>query len=259
MAAPSLVLDEPVDRWFSRPLARAVVALLARTPITANQVTGLASLAGIASGVALGLKRGDLFACLTAAFLVLDCCDGQLARLRGGGGMLGRVLDGVGDYLVGLAIHAGLIVWLAGSRGLLEAVVLGVAAGASMAWGAFLLDKYKRRFKGEVQDPAELEAAIAAHTGWRRAALLTMRPYLARLAREQAPAGGPDYQVRAAPAMRVFLLCGHTTHVTVWSVFAVLGEPLLYVAAAVLPFNFLVLLGLALQRRAASSEGVRAS
>lgn len=250
MAPPALVLDEPVDRWFSRPLASLVVPVLARTPVTANQVTGIAALTGMASGVALGLGRGSLFAALTAAFLVLDCCDGQLARLRGGGGMLGRVLDGVGDYLVGLAIHFGLIAWLSRSLGWLEAAAWGVAAGASMAWGAFLLDKYKRRFKCERQDPAELEAAIAQHRGWRRWALLTMRPYLGRLARERPPADPAAYQARAALPLRLFLLCGHTTHVTVWSVFAVLGEPLHYVWVALGPFNLLALVGFVLQRRA---------
>lgn len=250
MPPPILVLDEPVDRWFSRPLARGVVWALAKTPITPNQVTGLACLVGIGSGVALGLRDGLWFAILTAVFVVLDCCDGQLARLRGGGGLLGRAVDGIGDYITALAIHLGLMFWLAQLHGWALAVLWTCAAGGAMAWGAYLLDKHKRRFKGEVEDPPRLEREIAAATGWRRLALLTLRTYAARLFRLKAPADLANYQRRAAWPMRLFLLGGHTTHVTVWSVCALLGRPLEYAWIAVGPFSLVALIGVLLQRRA---------
>lgn len=250
-AAPRpLVLDEPLDRWFSRPIARLVVPLLARTPLTANQVTGLAALVGVASGVALGLRQGVAFAALTAVFVVLDCCDGQLARLKGGGGLLGRVIDGLGDYVTAIAIHLGLIVWLSHAEGWLGAVLWGGAAGASMAWTAFLLDKYKHRYKGQVDDLSRLEAEIAAHTGWRRLALTTMRPYARRTARQRPVADLPAYQAAARLPLRLLLLAGPTTHVTVWSVLAVLDRPLLYAFLAVGPFTLLGALALWLQERA---------
>jgi phosphatidylglycerophosphate synthase len=248
--AVRLVLDEPADRWFSRPLARGVVSVLARTPLTPNQVTLVGTLVGIASGVALGLRDGVLFAVLTGVFLVLDCCDGQLARLRGGGGgFLGRAVDGIGDYFTAIAIHIGLACWLGVREGWPIALAWTVAAGASMAWGAGLLDRYKRRFKGEVDDFVRLEAEIAASRGWRRWALAVMLPYMRRLANERPRAELAAYQAHTAWAMRLFLLCGHTTHVTVWSVCALLDAPLQYAWLAVGPFNALALAGVWLQRR----------
>lgn len=250
MPPPLLVTDEPVDRYFSRPIARLIVPLLARTPITPNQVTGLATCVGVASGVALGLRHGVAFALLTALFLVLDCCDGQLARLRGGGNLLGRVVDGIGDYVTATSIHVGLVLWIAHLRGWLVAVALSVSAGLLMAWTAFLLDKYKRRYKGETDDPAALEREIAAHTGWRRALLVTMRPYARRIAAEPPVADLARYQARARLPLRLFLWVGHSTHVTVWSALAVLNRPVEYAWAAIGPFPLLALLALALQRRA---------
>jgi len=250
MAAPSLVLDEPVDRWFSRPLARGVVKVLARTPITPNQISGVACLVGIASGVALGLRRGWAFAILTAVFLVLDCCDGQLARLRGGGGLLGRAVDGICDYITASAMHLGLMVWIAHGHGWGAAVAWTLAAAAAMTYGAYLLDKYKRRFKGDFEVPGKLEGEIAAATGWRRLALMTLRAYAAGLAKAKPPARPETYPARAALPMRIFLLGGHTMHATVWSVLAVLDRPLAYAWVAVGPFTVLALVGVFLQRRA---------
>ena len=245
-----LVLDEPVDRWFSRPLARGVVWLLAKTPITANQCTALSAVVGVASGVALGLADGVLFTALTAAFLVLDCCDGQLARMGRGGGLLGRAVDGVGDYLTAISIHLGLLAWLVPLHGWALAVPSVVAAGASMSWGALLLDRYKRRYKGEVEDAQAVEAAMARETGWRRAVLALLVPYFKRLANERPVANLVAYQRHARLPTRLFLLCGHTTHVTAWSVLALLDMPLAYAFAAVVPFNLLALVAWLLQRRA---------
>lgn len=252
-----LVTDEPVDRWFSRPLARLVVPLLAKTPLSANQVTGLAGLVGAASGVALGLGDGLGFAGLTAVFLVLDCCDGQLARLRGTSGSLGRMVDGIGDYVTAISIHVGLMLWIARLHGWEVAVPWTSAAGLSMAWTAFLLDKYKRRYRGDVDDLDALDREIASHTGWRRFALERLRPYAQRIAAEPAVADRPAYQAAARLPMRLFLLVGHTTHVTVWAALAVMGRPLAYAWAAVGPFTLLALVALALQARAERAMGAR--
>lgn len=257
-AAPvpvAMVLDEPVDRWFSRPLARGVVWVLAKTPITANQCTALSAVVGIASGVALGLQQGLLFTLLTAAFLVLDCCDGQLARMGRGGGLLGRAVDGVGDYLTAISIHLGLLAWLVPLHGWALALPSVLAAGASMSWGALLLDRYKRRFKGEVEDATAVEAAMARERGWRRAVLALLKPYFKRLANERPAPDLAAYQRGTRLPMRLFLLCGHTTHVTVWSVLALLELPLAYAFAAVVPFNLLALLALLLQRRGERAAG----
>src|SRR5438093_6899088 len=105
-----------------------------RTPITANQVTGLAALAGVAGGAFLWVGEGVGFAVAAALYLALDCADGQMARLGRGGGVLGRVVDGLGDYVTAVAVHLGLIAWMARGGDVPAAVAWGVAAGISMSW-----------------------------------------------------------------------------------------------------------------------------
>jgi hypothetical protein len=252
-----LVTDEPVDRWFSRPLARRLVPLLARTPLTANQVTGLAGLVGVASGVLLAGEWGLACAALAALFLVLDCCDGQLARLRGQTGMLGRVVDGIGDYAMALAVHAGLLLWLARLHGWAWAMVWTGAAGASMSWTAFLLDKYKRRYRGDTDDLEALEHEIALHTGWRRLALRTLRPYARQVAREPRPTDLAAYRAATRWPLRLFLLAGPTTHVTLLAVFAALGRPFEYAWIAAVPLTLLAVVALVLQARAERTLAAR--
>lgn len=247
MSRPPLVTDELPDRIWGRPAARALLPLLLRTPLTANQVTGLATLAGLAGGAFLGLGQGVPFAVATAIYLALDCADGMVARSGRGGGVLGRLIDGVGDYFVALAVHAGWIVWIAGSRGWGEAVAWGGAAGVSLAWTSFLLDRYKRRYRGDVDDMAEVRRAVAASRGPWRWLLSAFLPYAARVAGDVRIPDRPAYQARVRFPMALFLQAGPTWHFAAMAACAVAGEPLLYCQMAVFPFNAVALLALVLQ------------
>src|SRR5262245_32411537 len=131
-----LSTDEWPDRLWSRPVARILVKGMLRTPLTANQATALAAACGVAAGVALALGQGVFVAAALALCLALDCADGQLARAGRGGGVLGRLADGIGDYVTAVSVHVGWIVWMARSHDLVESVLWGVGAGASMAWSS---------------------------------------------------------------------------------------------------------------------------
>jgi len=99
------------DRLIYRRLSRPVTRVLLRTALTPNQVTIAGTLLGIAGGVALawptwlGIVAGVV--CLIASG-VLDCCDGELARLRFTESNVGHALDVTGDTLVSLALVGGL-------------------------------------------------------------------------------------------------------------------------------------------------------
>ena len=43
-------------------------------------------------------------------FNVLDCSDGQLARIKKNGTSVGRLLDGIADYIAAIAIYAGIAI-----------------------------------------------------------------------------------------------------------------------------------------------------
>jgi phosphatidylglycerophosphate synthase len=250
---PPLVTDEWPDRVWGRPVARLLLPALLRTRVTANQVTGIATLFGVAAGIALGLQQGVLFLVLVAVYLALDCADGEVARRGRGGGVLGRLADGVGDYVTAVAVHLGWILWIAAERGAASGLLLGMASGASMAWSSFLLDRYKRRYRGDVDDVAEVRAAVEASRGLWRHVYRMFLPYAAAIAADAEVPDRARYQRAVRVPMLLWLTVGPTMHFVAMALCAVLGDPVLYAFLAVVPFNLATLLALALQARGEAS------
>ncbi len=104
-------LENPRDGWLDRVLHRRVsrplTRLLLRTPLTPNAVTLLGIVLGVVGGLALGATVLGGVAGLIASG-VLDCADGELARLRFAESRLGHWLDMGGDTVVHLAVLGGL-------------------------------------------------------------------------------------------------------------------------------------------------------
>ncbi|MBI4546694.1 MAG: CDP-alcohol phosphatidyltransferase family protein [Ignavibacteriae bacterium] len=126
--------EETFDLVFYRPLAFVLVKMIYQLPITPNVVTLFSVITGIiaawffAIGTSQALVVGGLIYILTN---ILDCADGQLARLQQSGTLLGRVVDGVADYLISLAIFLGLGIGLsiAGSQAWWLVIVAGISSG----------------------------------------------------------------------------------------------------------------------------------
>ncbi len=86
-----------VEVLFNRRLSTLFTRLLIKTPITPNQVTWLSFLI-LLPGVYL-LSTGERGPLIVAGILIqlsftLDCCDGEIARLRGRSSSFGAWLDG---------------------------------------------------------------------------------------------------------------------------------------------------------------------
>jgi phosphatidylglycerophosphate synthase len=135
--------DGYIDRLLYRRLSRPVTRLLLRTRLTPNQITIAGTLLGIAGGAFLALPTWLGIAlgvvCLMASS-VLDCCDGELARLRFTESNIGHLLDVTGDTLVHGALVGGLSARLIASGQTpgwptLAALGLGIAgAFAAISW-----------------------------------------------------------------------------------------------------------------------------
>ncbi len=96
-----------VEVLFNRRLSTLLTRLLVRTPLSPNQVTVLSFLV-ILPGVYL-LSTGERMALIGAGLLIqlsftLDCCDGEIARLRGLSSPFGAWLDGLFDRIAELAL-----------------------------------------------------------------------------------------------------------------------------------------------------------
>lgn len=101
------VVDAYLNRKFSRPLTRVFL----RTPITPNQITILAGVLSVlgAACFVLGGYFGPLFGALLLQFsAVLDCCDGEVARIKFMESPLGDTLDIVCDTIGAIAIFLGI-------------------------------------------------------------------------------------------------------------------------------------------------------
>lgn len=156
LADKPLEAEELVDEYFHRPPARVLVRLLARTPVSPNQVTLLSGLVGVAAGTLVGLAAHRPELMLGAAILlyfsvVLDCCDGQLARIRGVSSTTGAVLDGLADYAVGIAMGIGGSYYMATVHQSPWFWLIGVAGLASSAFQSALFDHSKTRYIARVR------------------------------------------------------------------------------------------------------------
>ena len=146
----SVAVEEVLDLLVYRPLAFLLVKAVQRTPVTPNQLTLLSMVFGViggaflALGTSAGCAAGALFFFL---YNVVDCSDGQLARLKHSGTHLGRILDGVADYVTSVAAYVGIGIGFASPSDTPVALwALTAAAGFSNATQSGLLDFYRNRY-----------------------------------------------------------------------------------------------------------------
>jgi phosphatidylglycerophosphate synthase len=152
------------NRLVARPLAAVVVVPLARTGITPNQVT-FATLPVFLAGAAVLALLPTWGALIAGAAIielsyVLDCADGQLARLKGTSSPVGAHLDFLMDELKAFTLIAAIAIrlWLPDRdpRWLLEGL-----AGLVIVAGAISLTTFLRR----PEYAAATGAAVSQGTG----------------------------------------------------------------------------------------------
>ena len=142
-------VEETVDLAVYRPLGFLVVKAVYKTSITPNQITLFSVFVGLLAGLcyASGRRPAVVAGALLLAFsVVLDCADGQLARLKKNGTRFGRILDGLVDYIVGLSVCIGMWIGLAPEDNLWKWVLLLAAVIASQIIHSALVDYYRARF-----------------------------------------------------------------------------------------------------------------
>jgi phosphatidylglycerophosphate synthase len=106
-------LEGFVDRHFNRKCSKWITQWLVGTPLTPNGVTILATAVGLLAATAFGLggyAEGIIGALLFQLSAILDCCDGEVARLKFLESSMGEQLDVVLDNVVHVALYAG-IAW----------------------------------------------------------------------------------------------------------------------------------------------------
>lgn len=229
--------EELLDLVVFRPLAFILVKGVLPFPITPNQITIVAILFGVAAGILYGFGTPWAFftaACFYALSNILDCADGMIARLKRNGTEVGRIIDGVADYITSIAIYVGLGIGLTKMGvelpfGTWTVVLVG---GVSHAIHAFLFDYYRNEFmaslRGETSATAQeladsreiLRNLREARTGFFRRLLihLYIRYSALQVRGGQSPRHRMDaeeYARRNRVFLRLWSYIGSTTHIAI--------------------------------------------
>jgi phosphatidylglycerophosphate synthase len=139
-------MNYAVTRWIFRPLSRPIGRALARTSVTPLQITLVAGVLTVVASIGFALEAYLAAALVTFAAEVMDCVDGDLARLTHRSSKAGAFLDSVLDRWA----DAALILGIAYSN---PEAYTGVAAAALV--GSFLVSYTRARAQGLGTDTPE--------------------------------------------------------------------------------------------------------
>lgn len=263
-------VETPFDLYLFRPLAYVLVRLALPTPLSANTMTLISIACGLAGAVLFrytDLRTIVIASSLTLLYGVLDCADGQLARARGTSSRLGRILDGMSDYIVGVTSGVTMALHLSETHGR-EGAYLAVGGLCSILLQGTLFDHFKNRYLTlsgarfrEGDDLAETLADLKASAqapGIGAAIKRTLFRVYATFLRVQGMLGGNKKDERPtsaesaryakvlAPLARGWAFLGPSTHVLLLGIFACAGHLATYVWIRLTAANaFMVLLYIA--------------
>lgn len=105
-----LRVEEPTNRFLYYPIARAMVSVLKKTPVTANQVTLIQPVIAAIAGYLITFHDWRYLILGAAVFefrSLLDCVDGTLARAKKSASPNGHALDAICDWLGVVFLYAG--------------------------------------------------------------------------------------------------------------------------------------------------------
>ncbi len=267
-------VEEILDLVIYRPIAFVFVKLIYRLPITPNQVTYGALVAGLISAFefAQGTARGFAFGAMWYAIAnVLDCGDGMLARLQKSGTPLGRIVDGIVDWVSSVAIFFGLgwgmsayfqnpLYWL-----------LAIAAGIVTGYHAMVFDKRQQEYISTVRgeknfierESEKVEAELNKSSNPVRRLFLSsyawyMKVQEGRASRqagneqkeETSAAYQPElYREHNKDIMRWWTWLGPTTNRTLMMIAALLAHPEWFCWLILLPVNLYLMMMVARQKK----------
>jgi phosphatidylglycerophosphate synthase len=132
-------VDGLVDKHFNRPVGRGLSKILVHTSVSPNQVSIFATLLGL--GSAWLFAQGDYWTALWGAVLlqvsaIVDCVDGDLARVLFKESPFGKWLDIVGDQVVHLSVFVsiGIGLYRADSEGPVLFLAISAAIGVVLSF-----------------------------------------------------------------------------------------------------------------------------
>lgn len=157
--------DGFVDRYVNRPIGRLLSRRLITTRVTPNQLSIFATLVGLLSGglFALGTAGSAVAGALVLQLsAILDCIDGDIARVLFKESPLGKWLDIIGDQVVHIAVFLGLGIGLWRSGSTTPVLLLGSVAALGVVLSFLVVLRALTR--PELRGQSRLQRLIDATT-----------------------------------------------------------------------------------------------
>ena len=147
LAFKAIEIEELADIFFFRPCGWVIARAARVVGMTPSQLSVARALTGIAGGSLLYKQSPGLLSfVLLIVSEIIDSADGQLARMTNNMTELGRVLDGVGDYVAHAAIYIAIAVGVI-HRGGSDVVLLWMfLAGLSNAIQSQMYDYHRTSY-----------------------------------------------------------------------------------------------------------------
>lgn len=263
-------VEELLDIFFYRPMSFLFVKLIYSTDITPNQISIVSMLFGILTGVMFGFGTYQFFIFGAVALLisnVLDCADGQLARLKKNGTGIGRIIDGFIDYITGLSIYVGIGIGLSIATGnYLYVWVITAIGGFSRVLQNMMFDNYRNMYLANVYDKAsDLDKEIEEYTRLKRVIDKTKGRYIEKFLvniyikyasvqnktakDEKLNVSSEVYKSKNIMLLRAWSWIGSTTHLTAVMVACVLNRVDMYLWITFTLGNLLLLTFYIIQKK----------
>lgn len=137
--------DGIVDRYFNRPVGRILSKLLVHAPVSPNHVSLLSILIGVASAPFFAAGNFVAGALLLQLCAIVDCVDGELARVLFKESRLGQWLDLAGDQVVHVSVFAAIGIGVARLNPTTPALALGVSAAIGVLFCFLAIIRAGRR------------------------------------------------------------------------------------------------------------------
>lgn len=253
-------IEEVTNRWLIHPAAAALLPWFVARRIPPNAV----SLFGMACGLLAGFAYAHVPALawvvpgflLMLAWHVLDGADGQLARLTHAQSELGKVLDGVCDYVTFAAVYLGLAIALAPRYGVWVWPMI-VLAGACHAVQAAAYEAQRQLYdvSGWGRSSRQLHVVAPSATDFPLGGLHRLYGWMQRLALgnslevdarlkallqaepQRAAELRTRYRETFAPAIRRWGVMSANSRTLAIFLFALAGFPLGYFLAEIILFS----------------------
>ena len=262
--------EEILDLVIFRPISFVLVKLIYPTNITPNQISIVALIFGILTGILYGFATPQFFIYASASFFIcntLDCMDGQLARLKKNGTKIGRVIDGFIDYITSISVFIGIGIAMTTITG--EAFyswALTIGAGISKALQNMFFDHYRNMYleyvyhkssslEEEIEEYSNEKERLKSLSGHHIEKLL-ISLYLAYSNFQknstnhiQLDVTPDEYESKNKLLIRLWSWIGSTTHMVVLIIFSLMNRIDLYLIVAITLGNLIFMILLIWQKQ----------